>query len=105
MRSRRIKKNPNQNVDHDEEASCAKKCPQEGHFSSHPLVDTRDLGRPRFQWPGHSAELVPSRHAPEVGLVAPLLATPTCHDAFHHSSFVAIGHADTPDCRRLLQRL
>jgi hypothetical protein len=101
MRSRRIKKDANQNVERDEEASCAKKRLQKVHFSSHPLVDACDLGRPRFQRSSHSAELVPSRHTPAADLVAPLLATQTCHDAFHHSSCVAIRPADTPDCHRL----
>jgi hypothetical protein len=59
MGSRRIKKDANQNVDRDEEASSAKKCLQKVHFSSHPLVDACDLGRPRFRRSSHSAELVP----------------------------------------------
>ena len=39
MGSRRIKKDADQNVDRDEEASSAEKCLQEDHFGSHPFVD------------------------------------------------------------------
>ena len=101
MGSRRIEENANQNVDGDEEASSAKKCLQEAHFRSHPLVDACDAGRPRVQPSGRSAELVPSRHTPPADLVAPPLGTQTCHDACHHKSCVAIRRVDTPYCHRL----
>jgi hypothetical protein len=59
MGSRRIKKDANQNVDHDKETSSAKKRLQKAHFGSHPPVDACDPGRPRLQRSSHSAELVP----------------------------------------------
>src|SRR5689334_10974580 len=101
MRSRRIKKDADQNVECDEEASSAEKCLQKAHFRSHPLVDARDLGPPRFQRSSCSAELVSSRHTPAADLVAPLLATRTCDDACHHSACIALRPGDTPGCYRL----
>ena len=87
MGSRRIKKNADQNIDRDEEASSAKKCLQKLHFRSHPLVDACNLGRPRFQRSSRSAELAPSRHTPAADLVAPTLG----HT--HVMTLVTIGHA------------
>jgi hypothetical protein len=86
MGSRRIKRNANQKVDGDEEAFSAKKCLQKLHFSSRPLVDARDPGRPRVQPSSPSPELVPSRHTPAADLVAP----PWEHK--HAMTLATIGH-------------
>src|SRR6185437_1987255 len=105
MRSCRIEGNANQNVDPDEEASSAKECLQKVHFSPHPLVDARDLGRPRFPRSSRGVESVLPRHTPATtARVAPLLALlapQTCHDASHHSCRVAISRDDTPECNQL----
>jgi hypothetical protein len=79
MRSCRIKRDANHNVNRDEETSSAKKRPQKLHFSPHPLLDACDLGRPCFQRSSHRAELVASQHTPPADLVAP---TPT--DPYQH---------------------
>lgn len=56
MRSRCVEKDPDQNVKRNEEAPCAEKRFQEGHNSSRPLADTRDLA-------SHRSSLVAFSHA------------------------------------------
>jgi hypothetical protein len=53
----------------------------------------------RWQRSSHGAELVRSWHTSVTDMVAPFLATETCHDTLHDSSSGALRPADTPDCR------